>query len=220
MVALVGHELGHLKHEDNRRRLLLQPATTFFGRLARLVRPPYQVVRAGTRGQFIVLGILIWQYVGGLAHLLLSTVHVAINGTMAAQHRAIELRADQMAVRAAGTTAALETLDTMTLLPILSGYLQHHVEPGEAAARWRRYMGSVRDRYIDSLPARRQLSMRTAASVFADHPAAGRRHQWLSSRPALAPGLLVEEAAGVRLEQEIAPYAEILHREMLDRVIV
>jgi heat shock protein HtpX len=81
-------------------------------------------------------------------------------------------------------------------------------------------MGSVRGRHIDSMPARRQLSMRTDASVFADHPAAGRRHQWLSSQPALAPGLLVEEAAGVRLEQEIAPYAEILHREMLDRVIV
>jgi hypothetical protein len=42
----------------------------------------------------------------------------------------------------------------------------------------------------------------------------------LSAQPASAPGLLVEEAAGVRLEQEIAPYAEILHREMLDRVIV
>ncbi|MEV6844946.1 M48 family metallopeptidase [Actinoplanes sp. NPDC051411] len=221
VVALVGHELGHLRYEDNRRRLVLQPAATVFGRLARAVKPPHRAVQVAQNNHpLVAYALLIWQLVGGSAYLLLSTVHLAVNGVIAAQNRAMELRADQMAARAAGTAAALEALDTMTLLPILSGYLQHHVEKGEAAARWRRYMGSVRGRHIDSLPARRQLSMRTAASVLADHPAAGRRHQWLSSQPAQAPGLLIEEAAGVRLEKEIAPYAEILHREMLDRVIV
>jgi hypothetical protein len=49
-------------------------------------------------------------------------------------------------------------------MPILAGFVQRHVEQGEAAVRWRRYMG--------------------------------------------------------RLEREIAPYAEILHREMLARAIV
>jgi heat shock protein HtpX len=216
VVALVGHELGHLKYEDNRRRLLLQPAATFFGRLARVFRPPHMVARA----QFVNLARVIWPLGGGIAYLLLAGAHVAIRRATAAQHRAVELRADLMAAQAAGTAAAVEMLDTLTLVPIISGYLQHHVEPGEAAARWRRYMGSVRERHVDSLPARRQLSMRTDASVLADHPAPGRRHQWLSAQPARTPGLLVEEAAGVRLEQEIAPYAEILHREMLDRVIV
>jgi Zn-dependent protease with chaperone function len=218
LVALVGHELGHLKYEDNRRRLLLQPAATFFGRLARVVKPPHHT--AISPFPFVAFALVIWQLGGGLIYLLLAGVHVSIRSAMAAQDRAIELRADLMAAQAAGTAAAAEMLDTLTLVPIISGYLQHHVEPGEAAVRWRRYMGSVRERHADSLPARRQLSMRTDASVLADHPAAGRRHQWLSAQPASAPGLLVEEAAGVRLEQEIAPYAEILHREMLDRVIV
>lgn len=221
LVALVGHELGHLKHDDNRRRLLLQPAATVFGRLAAIVKPPHRsVLLAGGINPIAGYGLLLWQVVGGSAYLLLATAHVAISGVIASQQRAIELRADRMSAQAAGTTAALEALDTMTLLPIVSGYLQHHVEPGEAAERWRRYMGSVRERHLDSLPARRQLSMRTDASVFAHHPAAGRRHQWLAAQPVVGPGLLVEEAAGVRLEQEIAPYAEIMHREMLDRVIV
>jgi Zn-dependent protease with chaperone function len=216
VVALVGHELGHLKYEDNRRLLLLQPAATFFGRLAYVFRPAHLVARL----QFANLARVFWLLGGGLVYLLPAALHIAIRSAMAAQDRAIELRADQMAAQAAGTAAAVEMLDTLALVPIISGYLQHHVEEGEAAARWRRYMGSVRDRHLDSLPAWRQLSMRTDASVLADHPAAGRRHQWLSSQPPLAPGLLVEEAAGVRLEQEIAPYAEILHREMLHRVIV
>jgi heat shock protein HtpX len=218
VVALVGHELGHLKHDDNRRRLLLQPAATVFGRLAAVVKPPH-VLSVGLH-PLAAFGLVLWQLVGGSAYLLLATAHVAITGAIASQERAIELRADRMSAQAAGTIAALEMLDTVALLPIITGYLQHHVEKDEAAARWRRYMGSVRARHVDSLPARRQLSMRTDASVFADHPAAGRRHQWLAAQPAVAPGLLVEEAAGVRLEQEIAPYAEIMHREMLDRVIV
>jgi heat shock protein HtpX len=216
MVALVGHELGHLKYDDNRRRLLLQPAATFFGRLARVFSPPHLVARAA----FARLSRVFWLVGGGILYLLPASVHIAIRTAMAAQDRAIELRADQMAAQAAGTVAASEMLDTLTLVPVISGYMQHHVEEGEAAVRWRRYMGAVRERHLDSLPAHRQLSMRTEASVLADHPAPGRRHQWLSSQPPLAPGLLVEDAAGARLEQEIAPYAEILHREMLDRVIV
>jgi heat shock protein HtpX len=213
VVALVGHELGHLKYEDNRRSLLLQPAATFFGRLAHVAWPPSL---AGV--PFTFVSQVMWPI--GIAYLPLASAHVAIRSAMAAQDRAIELRADLMAAQAAGTAAAVEMLDTLTLVPIIAGYLQHHVEEGEAATRWRRYMGSVRERHVDSLPARRQLSMRTDASVLADHPAPGRRHQWLSAQPVRTPGLLVEEAAGVRLEQEIAPYAEILHREMLDRVIV
>jgi Zn-dependent protease with chaperone function len=218
-VALVGHELGHLKHEDHRRSLLLQPAGTAFGRLARAVKPPHHAARIAGRNGLTAMGIMFWQLLGGTAYLLLWSVHVALNAAIAAQRRPVELRADLMAARAAGTEAALETLDTMTLLPILAGYVQGHVEKGEAAARWRRYMGSVRERHLESLPARRQLTMRTEASVFADHPAPGRRHQWLSGQPALSPALVVEEAAGARLEQEIAPYAEIMHREMLDRAI-
>jgi heat shock protein HtpX len=220
MIALVGHELGHLKHEDNRRSLLLQPAATVFGRLAAMVKPPRDVTRMAGWQVFFVHLLPVWKLVGGTAYLLLSSAHLAINGVIAGQNRAIELRADEMSARAAGTVAALEMLDILALTPILTGYLKHHVERGAAAARWRMLMGVVREKHLDQLPSWRQLTMRTEASIFAPHPAAGRRHQWLASRPARTPLLVVDEAAGVRLEEEIAPYAEILHGEMLNHVLI
>jgi Zn-dependent protease with chaperone function len=58
VVALVGHELGHLKYEDNRRNLLLQPAGTVFGRLARVVKPPSRSGRLGGIPQAASLALL------------------------------------------------------------------------------------------------------------------------------------------------------------------
>jgi Zn-dependent protease with chaperone function len=40
LVALIGHELGHLQFKDNRRALLVQPALTVFGGLSAATRPP------------------------------------------------------------------------------------------------------------------------------------------------------------------------------------
>jgi Zn-dependent protease with chaperone function len=219
LVALIGHELGHLKYEDSRRGLLLQPAGTVFGRLARAVKPPHYSAAAAVRSQFAAMGLLLWQLVGGAAYLLLWTVHLAINVAISAQDRPIELRADLMAAQAAGTEAALEMIDILATLPNLSGYVQRHVSPGEAAVSWRRFMRAVHEREIDLLPARRQLSIRTTASVFASHPSPGRRHQWLAGQPAQRAALTVDEAAGERIEREIAPYAEFLHNRMLDRPV-
>lgn len=220
MVALVGHELGHFKYEDSRRRLLLQPARTTFGRLARLVKPPTHAALLGRGLNPYLAALLAWQLVGGTAYLLLWSVHAAVNAAMSAQDRRIELRADRLAARAAGTTVVLEMLDVLAALENLSGYVQRHVDEGQAAASWRRFMRSVHEREADLRPARRQLSIRTDASLFASHPSAGRRHQWLSAQPESPVGLLVEEAAGASIEREIAPYAEFLHREMLDRAVI
>jgi heat shock protein HtpX len=217
LVALVGHELGHLKYGDITRSLLLQPAGTFFGRLARFFKPPRGVIlKVGSAG----LPVLVWKLVSGPFYLLLSSMHLTLNAAIAAQDRSIELRADLMAARAGGITATLEMLDVLAALPNLAGYVQHHVTKGEAAATWRRLMRTVHEREAGLRAPRRQLSIRTQASLFASHPAPGRRYQWLASRPVLPPALVVEEAAGVRLEQEIAPYAEFLHADMLDRVLV
>jgi Zn-dependent protease with chaperone function len=219
IVALVGHELGHLKYEDSRRGLLLQPARTTFGRLARMVKPPHVALLRGGISPFVV-PLLAWQMVGGTAFLLLWSAHAAVNAAMSAQDRAIELRADRLAARAAGTTAALEMLDVLVALADLSGYVQRHVVKGQAAASWRRFMRGVHVREAHLWPARRQLSIRTDASLFASHPAPGRRHQWLSAQPELPVGLLVEEAAGAGIEREIAPYAEFLHSEMMERALI
>lgn len=220
MVALVGHELGHLKYEDSRRGLLLQPARTTFGRLARSVQPPRHAALLRRGFNPFAVPFLAWQLVGGTVFLLLWSVHAAVNVVMSAQDRSIELRADRLAAQAAGTTAALEMFDVMATLASLSGYMQPHVDKGQAAATWRRLMRVVHEREANLRPMRRQLSTRTDASLFASHPSAGRRHQWLSAQPEMPVGLLVEEAAGASIEREIAPYAEFLHQEMLDRALI
>jgi heat shock protein HtpX len=77
----------------------------------------------------------------------------------------------------------------------------------------------VRERESAGAPARRQLSIRTEASLFASHPAPGRRHQWLATRPSHGAAVVVGEAEAAALEQEIKPYAEALHRTMLKNII-
>ncbi len=220
MVALVGHELGHLKYEDSRRRLLLQPAATTFGRLASLVKPPRYAALLRRRINPFAPALLTWKLVGGTVFLFLWTMHAAVNVVISAQDRPIELRADRMAAQAAGTTAALEMFDVMAAISHLSGYVQRHVDKGQAAASWRRFMRGVYEREADLRPARRQLSIRTDASLFAAHPSPGRRYQWLSSQPEVPVGLLVEEAAGASIERELAPYAEFLRSEMVDRALI
>lgn len=220
MVALVGHELGHLKYEDSRRGLLLQPARTTFGRLARWVKPPHHAALLRRGINPFAAPFLAWQLVGGTAFLLLWSAHAAVNAAMSAEDRAVELRSDRLAVQAAGTKAVLEMFDVLAALPNLAGYMQRHVDKGKAAASWRRFMRAVHEREADLRPARRQLSIRTDASLFASHPSPGRRHQWVSAQPEVPAGLLVEDAAGASIEREIAPYAEFLHQEMLDRALI
>jgi Zn-dependent protease with chaperone function len=217
LVALLGHELGHLKYGDVRRALVTQPARTVFGRLSGLVRPPR--VSALELGPGLhLIPLLAWQLVGGTMAVLLFFAHRAMTLVAAEDGRSVELRADEAAATAAGTDAALAVLDVLAALPALTEYVQHHVPRGEAAAYWRRMLRSVQDREADRAPAVRQLSIRTGATLFASHPAPGRRHQWLAARPRRHPVVTVGEVEAEKLEQEIRPYAEALHRTMLRHV--
>jgi heat shock protein HtpX len=218
VVALLGHELGHLKYADTRRLLRTAPARTTFGRLSELIRPP-RVSALELGPGLALIGLTALQLTVGLVSWLLFAVHLAINSVIARDDRNVELRADDLAARAAGTAAALHLLDVSAALPALTDYVQHHVPKGEAAVYWRRMLRSVREREAGMAPERRQLSMRTEASLFASHPAPGRRHQWLAGRPEVAAAVVVGEAEEAALEQEIKPYAEALHRTMLKHIV-
>ncbi|MEU4240614.1 M48 family metallopeptidase [Actinoplanes sp. NPDC026619] len=215
VIALIGHEMGHLKHADLRRVTLTDPARRTFGRLSRLVRPPR--ISAWDLGlePFSTAALAVWQLTGGTVSWLLFAAHLGINAAASEDDRAVELRADAAAARMAGTAAAMEMIDVLAMLPTLTGYVQHHVPKGEAAATWRRMLRSIQEREIATAPAWRQLSIRTDASLFASHPAPGRRHQWLATQPATAPAVEID---GEALENEIRPYAEALHRTMLRHV--
>ncbi len=119
-VALIGHELGHFRWADSRRRLLTQPARTFFGVLATATRPPHGDAHdrelAGVHALFYTL----WQVVGGAVSWLLFVVHLAMNTLDAREGRRAEVRADAMASSAAGSTAALSMIDVLVLSPVLA----------------------------------------------------------------------------------------------------
>jgi hypothetical protein len=74
---------------------------------------------------------------------------------------------------------------------------------------------TVRERDATTAPVWRQLSNRTDASLWASHPAPGRRHQWLTARPRRDATVVLDKAEAERLEHEVVPYAEALHRTML-----
>jgi Zn-dependent protease with chaperone function len=210
-VALIGHELGHLKHLDSTRSLLTRPARSFFGRLSRLIRPKISVlVVSGPFGIFYLAA----QFAGGLLSLLFAAVHTWFAVLAADDDRNVELRADAMAANAAGTQAALTMLDVFAASEPIIGHIEPYVPAGEAAATWRRLVHAVRERETPALPAYRQLSIRTAASLLASHPPAGRRHQWLTARPYETARVVVDTATAGRLEREIDPYAEAMHRAM------
>lgn len=167
---------------------------------------------------FATVHLALWQLTGGALSWLLWAAHLGVNAKAARDDRTVELRADAAAARVAGTTAAMEMIDVLAVLPSLTGFVQHHVPPGEAAVTWRRMLRSVQQRELATVPAWRQLSMRTGASLFVSHPAPGRRHQWLATQPPSAAAVVLDQEQAEALEREIRPYAEALHRTMLRHV--
>ena len=162
---------------------------------------------------------LAWKLAGGALSLLLWWIHLGLNVVGARDSRRVELRADALAMQAAGSAAATDMIDVAASVPTLSGYVQHHVPTGEAGDAWRRFLLIVREREADGLPMRRQLSIRRQASLFASHPTPGRRHEWMTNQPPREPAIRVEATAATRIEREIKPYAEKMHQRMLDNVL-
>ncbi|MEV7630011.1 hypothetical protein [Actinoplanes sp. NPDC089786] len=128
--------------------------------------------------------------------------------------RRAELRAAGMAVRAAGTTAALDLTDTLALLPGLTTYVQHHVPADDPGSHWRRMLATVRARELPTAAKLRQLSHRTEASLLASHPAPDRRHDWLSRQPREYPRVTLDEAETEQINLELRPYGRELRNRL------
>jgi hypothetical protein len=122
-------------------------------------------------GGLYALAYTLVQLVAGSVSWLFFTVHRGMHIVGAREGRSAEIRADTLAARAAGTTATLELLDTLAMLPTLMRHIQPNVERGYSAAGWRSVLVLVEADNRDQLPVRRQLSTRTNAWLLASHPA-------------------------------------------------
>ena len=204
-VALIAHELGHLRHQDTFRRVMTQPACTFFGRLARLIRPP-SLARVGILNIFM----MVWYLVGVPIAWVLWMVHLGLNILDSRESRRAELRADQLTVHAAGTTAALGLVDRLALAALYVEQIGGTVRKGTAVSSWRKRVDHVSGKHQADVSRLRQVSIRDQASLFSSHPAPGRRHQVISRIAYQDPAVVVTESQAVRIDAELSPYAEAL----------
>jgi heat shock protein HtpX len=210
-VAMLAHEFAHLAHDDSLRQLLREPALTYFGRLARAVRgPSMQIAFGGLFGIFW----LVWWVVGGILALLLSLLHHGLNVLGAKENRRTELRADLLAARLAGSTAALSAMDVLSCVRELSTYVGPSGDPGRVMQSWHAKVQLARERLTGALPRLRQLTMRTEAWLFASHPAPGRRYEALARQAHQDPAVVLTEAESARIDAELQPYAEAVRKEL------
>jgi heat shock protein HtpX len=216
LVALLGHELGHLLYQDSHRSRLTQPATSTFGIMADAVRPPAGDAHDRDVAGVYALFYTVWRLAAGTLFHLLLVVHLGLNLVDARDRRRVELRADLIAARAAGTSAALALLDVFAQLRLLTPYLAPTGNVGGALHQWRTDVMRARERHQDQLPLLRQLSIRTGAALLASHSAPGRRHQVLAGQPHQDPCVVLGEADAALLDAEIAPYVEAIRRQLAD----
>lgn len=213
LVSVIAHELGHLRYRDSLRSLLTQPARTQFGVLARAVRAP-RMPSAGV-GPYGFL-LLFWMIVGGALSFFLSIIHLGLNIIDARERRRAELRADLMAVRAAGRDATLSSFDGLVMIPVYASMIDGGRAAQGAVKMWRQRVEHVRQSRQASVATLRQLSKRTGASLFASHPSTGRRHEFLSRTPNQAAAVVVSESESQRIDTELGPYAEVIRKKLAE----
>ncbi|WP_371409505.1 M48 family metalloprotease [Micromonospora zamorensis] len=200
-VALLGHELGHFVNGDPRRGLLTQPAFDMLASASDLFRPVQTTVGAGLLEmlgdalgrafQWVVSRVLF------VAYLLLVTV--ALRDSQRAEYLA-----DELAARAAGTTAATDFLDTLLAAESLELAVRRETRAGHGPDRWRSALAESLAANTDRLPLLRQLSVRDEASLFAFHPPTGLRRQMLAGRTWQEPAVVLTPGRMERIDAELA----------------
>ncbi|WP_189329348.1 hypothetical protein [Actinoplanes ianthinogenes] len=86
---------------------------------------------------------------------------------------------------------------------------------GNGAAAWRAAAGAARTGMSLDVPAYRQLSRRTEASLFASHPPSGLRAGLIAGRAAQPAAVVMTEAEQARMDDELATHYERVRRELV-----
>ncbi|GAA1612069.1 M48 family metallopeptidase [Catellatospora bangladeshensis] len=212
-VALLAHELAHFVNNDNRRSLRTQLALTFFGNVADLLDPmavadeedESEIAAVARLGGLFVM--LLWP-LSRAAWLLHLFLHVL--GARDAQRA--EYHADDLAARAAGSTAAVSLLDTAACVHLHRTVVGSRARSGGLAAEWRAAVEQARAATEPRLGRLRQLTRRRDASPFSSHPPAGLRHRMACAQPYRTPAVGLSEAAVERLDAELAGFEERYRR--------
>ncbi|GIG13161.1 hypothetical protein Cme02nite_14930 [Catellatospora methionotrophica] len=214
-VALIAHELGHLINNDHRRSLRKQPALTFFAYVAQLLDPRELFGRTEFDG-LMELAVKVVELVVAPVFWLLSRLswllHLGLNvlGARACQHA--EYYADDLAARAAGSTAALTLTDMASCAHVYVGIIGSRARGGAGMQGWREAVESARAAIAPRQARLRQLTLRRDASPFTGHPPAELRHRVIAAQPHRDPQVVLGEAEAAAIDVELAAFEERYRR--------
>ncbi|MFG3049614.1 M48 family metalloprotease [Kitasatospora sp. NPDC048239] len=232
-IALLGHELAHRVNGDHRRGLWLGSAIGALAHWHDLARPRR---RAGSPGGlqllFQLADLISDALLGGLAWLLLRAVRLLDRLTARAGQQA-EYHADELAARAASTTAARGLLETLllegaadTLVTRLRADRIHRpraVRRGAArppqepvtATLWEQ----LREHLATIPPLERERLLRRSAlrqdAVDATHPPTHLRLALLDRRPSHPAVVTTTATESAAIAAELAPHRERVARALL-----
>jgi heat shock protein HtpX len=232
-IALVAHHLGHFAGHDPRAGRLIGPVEASLVRLATVLRPTrsrmlepirdptvvaavagsYRGSIVSQNGLLVVVSELIWAAIANTLRAFVTLTRLAlIVAVQPMSHRAAYL-ADELGARAAGTAAMVEVLDLLLLKTLVLTRLNAAARVGGGPDNWWRIAEEVLANAHDTLPARRQQSIRTDESPFADHPPLGLRVRKLLAQPASAETVESAPDERVHIDDELARYARRAQRD-------
>jgi heat shock protein HtpX len=208
-VALLGHEFGQYVNGDIRRGPITGLAFSTLYRLSRVLRPS----RApGVRRSLVQLIVRL------VEHLLLGTlsslcrlgqmgiIMIGLRGTQRAEYYA-----DDIAARTAGTDGAVRLLDVLTNRNAHTMLVRMAARQRRPVADWQRLAADTAAELRPTLLARRQLTHRTEAAIFASHPPNGMRASLVQSRPGHTARVVLSAADSARIDDELAtPYTRYM----------
>ncbi|MFB9333526.1 M48 family metallopeptidase [Actinoplanes octamycinicus] len=205
-VALLGHELGHFVNGDVRRGVVTQAAVTTLGQVAYLLAP------RGRRSGFVEMVV---DFLARTAARFFLSVHLVLVWISMRDSQRAEYLADEMAARAAGSEAAIRLCDQFLFDEAIDTVVRREARAGNGAAAWRTAAGQARTGLSADVPAYRQLSRRTEASLFASHPPFGLRAGLIAGREAQPAAVVLTEAERARMDDELAAHYERVRRELV-----
>ncbi|WP_147432766.1 M48 family metalloprotease [Catellatospora citrea] len=214
-VALLAHELGHFINNDNRRNLRTQTALTFFAHVAHLLDPRELFGRTEFDG-LMELAVKVVELAVAPVFWLLSRLcwllHLAMHVLGARASQRSEYYADDLAARAAGSTAALTLTDVASCSDSYLAIVGSRARGGAGMQGWREAVESARAAVAPRQARLRQLTLRRAASPFSSHPPAELRHRVIAAQPHRDPQVVLGEAEAAAIDAELAAFEERYRR--------
>ncbi len=217
-IALLAHEMGHFRHGDIRRGLVIYPAMSSLGRIADLFTG--ETLVRFRPGGWANEGALLNAVIEPIVNLIMGIVsgvfygaHLGVLAVMLRDSQRREYLCDQRSAQLAGTRATTGMLDLLvadTHVAVAARARAQQLQDGwqEAAA------GALAPEQAPRLRRLRQLSTRREVSLWRTHPPAGLRAWLVEAEAYRDPTLVLTPAESQQIDTELARYYQRARRDL------